>query len=816
MTEAHEDGKEPLQGELLEKTRSRAASVNEGTGFFRSAAAGAHTSLPSPASTWSAGEADLDEVEWKGELPEGAEVGDFKLLSILGHGGMGQVWEAEETTIQRRVALKLLHPHFELSDKGLERFEREAQAGGRLTHPGIVQIYSVGEADGRHYMAQELVEGSFTLADALNEFRQLDEIPDSYYARTAALFVRIGKALEHAHDQGVIHRDIKPSNLLISPDDQPKVADFGLAMMEDQLSLSRTGEFMGTPYYMSPEQAATRRMGIDHRTDVFSLGATFYEALTLIRPFNGDTSQQVFQQILLADPPNPREVRSRVPRDLAVICLKALEKMPEQRYLSMGAFVEDLERYLNELPILAKPPTTAQRAIKWVRRHPTKSAASAVAATAFIAVSGFWLRAKQAEAEAATALVEVEREREATAGALEIAKQERDRAVKAEGEAARDRDLAEQRAMELQQVSDFQARQLSDVDVEAIGETIRTMVQGRALAAGERVGRDPDVLAEEGAALEEMLSSADFTGLALGVLDQHVFQRALHESEGLGHQPLVRAQLLQTVANTRRNLGLLDRALEPQREALKIRREELGDDHAYTLASIHNLALLLCDQGMLNEAEPLTREAVEGYKRTLGDDHAYTLTSTNNLGLLLHDQGKYEEAEEMTWDALERSRNALGDEAVITWALIRSLGTLLHAQNKLGDAEPVLAQTLTYDREKLGDENRLTLGSITNLSSVLHAQGKLVEAEPLCREALAGYRKVLGDGHPHTLTSINLLALVLRDKGDLEEAEQLFREAFETRRRKMGEEHHETVKAGIMLDRILKQKDSQEPETAGD
>ncbi len=812
MTEAHEDGKSPEQGGLLEETRSRAASVNEGTGFFRSATAGARTSLPSPASTWSAGEADLDEVEWKGELPVGAVVGDFKLLSILGHGGMGQVWEAEDTTIQRRVALKLLHPHFELSDKGLERFEREAQAGGRLSHPGIVQIHSVGEADGRHYMAQELVEGSFTLADALNEFRQFDEIPESYYAKTATLFVRIGKALAHAHDQGVIHRDIKPSNLLIRPDDKPKVADFGLAIMEDQLSLSRTGEFMGTPYYMSPEQAATRRMGLDHRTDVFSLGATFYEALTLMRPFNGDTSQQVFQQILLADPPNPREVRSRVPRDLAVICLKALEKMPEQRYQTMDAFVEDLERYLNELPILAKPPTTAQRTVKWVRRHPTKSAASAVAATAFIAVSGFWWRANQAEAEAATALIEVEREREATSTALEIAKQERDRAVKAEEDAAKERDLAEQRAMELQQVSDFQARQLSDVDVEAIGETIRTMVQGRALAAGERVGRDPEILAEEGAALEEMLSSAD----ALGVLDQHVFQRALHESEGLGHQPLVRAQLLQTVANTRRNLGLLDRALKPQREALKIRRKELGNEHAYTLASIHNLACLLCDQGMLNEAEPLTREAVKGYRRTLGEDHVYTLTSTNNLVLLLHDQGKYEEAEEMTWDALERSRNSLGDQADITWALIRSLGTLLSAQDKHGDAEPVLAQTLTYDRDTLGNENRLTLSSISNLSSVLYAQGKLIEAEPLCREALAGYRKVLGDEHPHTLTSINLLAMVLRDREELEEAEQLFREAFETRRRKQGEEHHETVKAGIILDRLLKQKDSQESETAGD
>ncbi len=749
--------------------------------------------------------------ECQGELSAGAVVGDFKLVSLLGLGGMGQVWEAEESSIQRRVALKLLHPHFEVSSKVLERFEREAQAGGRLSHQGIVQIHSVGESDGRHYMAQELVDGSFTLADALNDFRQADELPEQYYQETAALFVQIGKALAHAHQNGVIHRDIKPSNLLIDTDDQPKVADFGLAMMEDQLSLSRTGEFMGTPFYMSPEQAATRRMGIDHRTDIFSLGATFYEALTLARPFNGDTSQQVFQQILLVDPPNPRELRSRVPRDLAVICLKALEKMPDQRYPAMELFVEDLERYISERPILAKPPTTMQMTVKWARRNPTKSVAGAVATMAFVAVSGFWWRANEAEKETETALVEVMKEKEATASALTIATRERDRAMNAEEAAAKERDVAEQRAMELQQVSEFQARQLSGVDVEAIGQTIRTMVQGRAQAAGERVGRDPDVLAEEGAALEELLSTADFTGLALGMLDQHVFERALQESETLGHQPLVRAQLLQTVANTRRNLGLMDRALEPQKEALQIRRRELGNEHGYTLASIHNLALLLCEQGKLGEAEPLTREAVKGYRFTLGEAHPYTLTSTNNLGLLLYDQGKLDEAEQLTREALELSRLEMGDDNPITLALIRSLGPLLHAQGKLDEAEPLLLETLEGDRSTLGDEHRLTLSSIGNMSMLLHDQGKIDKAEPLCREALEGYRKTLGDEHPHTLATINNLAFLLQNQGHFDEAEQLYREGLECRRRTLGDEHQETLKAERHLVTLLAEKSDSGP-----
>jgi len=311
----------------------------------------------------------------------------FRLIKLLGHGGMGEVWEAEELAIGRRVALKLLHPHIEFSSKGIERFEREAQAGGKLSHPGIVQVLSVGESDGRHYMAQELVSGSITLADSLAGYREEDELPGDYYQRIAVLFVRIGRALAHVHEQGVVHRDIKPSNILITPDDQPKVADFGLAMMEDSLSLSRTGEFMGTPFYMSPEQAATRRMGIDHRTDIFSLGATLYEALTLVRPFTGDTSQQVFQQILLIDPPDPKELRSRVPQDLATICLRALEKVPGKRYSTMASFVEDLERFLSNRPIMAKPPTAIQRAVKWSRRNPTKSVAGGTALLALVLVS---------------------------------------------------------------------------------------------------------------------------------------------------------------------------------------------------------------------------------------------------------------------------------------------------------------------------------------------------------------------------------------------------------------------------------------------
>jgi len=254
----------------------------------------------------SGGDEDIEEGE---ELPSGKVLGDFRIIREIGRGGMGVVYEAEQISLNRKVALKVLPPHLSFSEEGFEKavvkFRREAEAAGRQSHPGIVAIYAVGEHKGVHYIAQELVEGGKTLADFLFEFRQKPELSSSYYREVAELFAEIADAFQHAHDSGVAHRDVKPSNILLTPRGTPKVTDFGLAKVEDALALSRTGDFAGTPFYMSPEQAMSKRIGIDHRTDIFSLGATFYEALTFTRAFDGDTSQQVLEKITLFDPPDP-------------------------------------------------------------------------------------------------------------------------------------------------------------------------------------------------------------------------------------------------------------------------------------------------------------------------------------------------------------------------------------------------------------------------------------------------------------------------------------------------------------------------------
>ncbi|MFP6683058.1 MAG: serine/threonine-protein kinase, partial [Polyangiaceae bacterium] len=372
-----------------------------------------------------------------GPLSPGQRIGEFQLVKPLGRGGMGEVWEAEQASLSRRIALKLLLPG-RGGDRAIEFFEREARAGGRLSHPGIVAIHASGQDEGLHWIAMELVEGGCTLAHFLEDMRKLDELPDGYYPQVAGFVAEIADAVAAAHEAGVIHRDLKPLNVLIGEDDAPKVGDFGLARVVDELSLSMTGDFAGTYFYMSPEQVMARRMGIDYRSDIFSLGVMVYELLTLARPFQGDTTHQIAEQIVMHDPPDPRQIRSRVPAELAVICGKAMEKKPGDRYADMAELAADLRRHLNDEPILAKPPTMVQRTVKWLRRNPAKSVTGAIAAVALVAISLLWLRAEEATQTA----------RDATQTALQAkaaTEVQRDLALKAEATAQRNAELADRR-----------------------------------------------------------------------------------------------------------------------------------------------------------------------------------------------------------------------------------------------------------------------------------------------------------------------------------------------------------------------------------
>jgi len=323
-------------------------------------------------------------------LHEGQVISEYRLVKPIGQGGMGQVWEAEQVSLQRRVALKVIKPE-KVNERTLRLFAREARAGGRLSHPGIVTVYDQGEEEGIHWITMELIEGNWTLKNFIEQMSRLPQLPGDYYRQVALFIKKTGEALQAAHNAGVIHRDLKPQNILIAPNDQPKLTDFGLAKITDETAISHTGEFAGTYFYMSPEQITAGRIRIDHRTDIFSLGMILYELLALRRPFEGDTSHQVADQIVNYDPPDLRKLRSLIPGEIAVICNKAMEKGRERRYQSMAEFATDISSFLNNEPIVAQPPKPWRKSMKWIYRNLVVSVAVGVAFVFLLGFLGFVL-----------------------------------------------------------------------------------------------------------------------------------------------------------------------------------------------------------------------------------------------------------------------------------------------------------------------------------------------------------------------------------------------------------------------------------------
>jgi serine/threonine protein kinase len=378
-------------------------------------------------------------------------LGDFEIVREIGRGGMGVVYEARQVSLNRKVALKVLAAGPGFLPNSVQRFRREAEAAAKLHHTNIVPVYLTGEQDGTPFYAMELVEGP-SLDQVLRNLRQNSGgVPrptqpaasdpstptgpyfegsaepssasavtssalssDSQYFDTVArLIAEVADALDYAHKQGVIHRDMKPSNLLLTPGADPRatasgadgglrggrlsVNDFGLARLLEQPGMTLTGEFVGTPSYMSPEQIAAGRTPLDHRTDIYSLGATLYELLTLQRPFTGERRDEVLAQILYKDPKPPRKLNRKMPLDLETICLKALEKDPDRRYQTAGALAEDLRRYVNRFAIAARRAGPLTRLHKWVRRRPALSAALAGVVLLAGAVAFFAQRYRESE-----------------------------------------------------------------------------------------------------------------------------------------------------------------------------------------------------------------------------------------------------------------------------------------------------------------------------------------------------------------------------------------------------------------------------------
>jgi WD40 repeat protein/serine/threonine protein kinase len=354
------------------------------------------------------------------DLPTGV-LGDFRILREIGRGGMGVVYEAEQLTLDRRVALKILPLAGALDPKQLQRFKNEARAAAHLHHQHIVPVHGVGCERGIHYYAMQYVEGQ-TLAAVIRELRHragieergsktpadgatveergpenvtrpiaprsslLDPAHAAFFRTVATLGVQAAEALEHAHQEGVVHRDIKPANLLIDGAGNLWITDFGVARLQGDPGLTMSGDLLGTLRYMSPEQALGKGSVADPRTDLYSLGTTLYELLTLEPAVNGRDRQAVLRQIADEEPTRPRRLNKAIPAELETIVLKAMAKNPDERYVTAQEFADDLRRFLEDKPIRAKRPSLRQQAVKWTRRH--KTVVRAALAVFLLAVVG--------------------------------------------------------------------------------------------------------------------------------------------------------------------------------------------------------------------------------------------------------------------------------------------------------------------------------------------------------------------------------------------------------------------------------------------
>jgi serine/threonine protein kinase/Tfp pilus assembly protein PilF len=716
----------------------------------------------------------------------GKTIGRYKLLEKVGEGGCGVVYVAEQTEpVRRRVALKVIKLGMD-TRQVVARFEAERQALAMMDHPNIAKVLDAGATEnGRPFFVMELVRGI-----------KMTDYCDQNNLTTKArldLFIKVCQAIQHAHQKGIIHRDIKPSNILVTIHDSvavPKVIDFGIAKategrLTDATVYTQLHQFVGTPAYMSPEQAEMSGLDIDTRSDIYSLGVLLYELLTGSTPFDPyllvvsgiDSMRKTIREL---EPVRPStrlgalkgaELTTTAKRrsteiskllhqlkgDLDWIVMKCLEKDRSRRYETANGLAADLKRHLNFEPVVARPPSASYRFQKAFRRN--KLAFSAAGLVTLALVLGL--------VGTAYGLRKAFIARDGETAARLASQREAARAKTAEAQ-------VRARADELKTVSDFQAGMLSQIDVTEAGVKLMKDIRDRFAAAlaeakpplpeAERVRRTAE--------LETELRSVNATDTAATMIDETIIKPAIATiDKQFTNQPVVDASLRQTLAYLLyRQLGRYDEARPLLERALESRRRVLGEEDPDTLVSIDMMGILLQRQGKLAEAEPYFREALEKRRRVLGKEDPQTLISMSQMGVLLWDQGKLAEAEPYFREALEKMRRVLGEEHPYTLETIANLGTLLWDQGKLAEAEPYYRESVEKYRRLLGEEDGDTLTSIGNLGSLLQAQGKLAEAEPFLREVLEKHRRVLGEEHPYTLIWIDQMASLLLDQGRPAEA----------------------------------------------
>jgi eukaryotic-like serine/threonine-protein kinase len=688
----------------------------------------------------------------------GQYIDRYRLLQPLGEGGFGSVWMAEQREpVRRRVAVKIIKLGMD-TRQVIARFEAERQALAMMDHPAIAQVLDAGSTEsGRPYFAMELVKGA-PITDFCNRAR----LP---LRARLELFVDVCLAIQHAHQKGIIHRDIKPANVLVTEQDGralPKVIDFGIAKamhggLTQMTLFTEHRQVIGTPAYMSPEQAELSSADVDTRSDVYALGVVLYELLTGSTPFGarelgGKDFIEIARVIREVEPELPSSrigaldaglrtsggsgangrsgIADQLRGELDWIVMKCLDKDRERRYQTVGELVDDIRRHLRSEPVLAAPPSAGYRLRKFVRRHRGRViAASAVLLVLVLGLVGTGLGMAWALREKARA------------------------------------EFSEREATRLLGQAQEVKRLMSDMLVSVRPEVAR--------------GLDPTLMLQTLAATRERLD---------------------REAPS---DPLIEAELRQVMGSAYRHVAAYEDAERELRLAWEIRRRHQGQRHPETLESLASLASQIADSGRLEAGEAMQRQVWEGRRTHFGDVHPHTLASLMALASTLHGRGRLVDAERYYAKAVGDVEAIRDREPDLHLSALAGMAAVLRSQGRYSEAEPFVRQVLEWRRETLGEDHRDTLAAMTSLGGLLRYQRRFEETEPLYMEAMQGFRRLLGDAHPTTLNAINGVAGFLQEQGRLEEAEPYFREAAEGRRAVLGESHPATLRSQGNLGSLL-------------
>jgi eukaryotic-like serine/threonine-protein kinase len=711
-----------------------------------------------------------------------SHIGRYRIIRLIGEGGMGAVYQAEQEQPRRTVALKVIKSVW-ASPELVRRFEQESEALARLQHPGIAQVYEAGAADTESgpqpYFAMEFIHG-----------QTLCEYAAAHHLSTRArleIMVRICDAVQHAHQRGIIHRDLKPGNILVDETGQPKILDFGVARITDAdahaTRQTDLGQLIGTLAYMSPEQVLADPLELDTRSDVYALGVILYELLADRLPYTlSHKLHEALQTIREADPAPLSSISRNYRGDIETIVAKALEKDKTRRYNSAADLAADIRHYLDEEPIAARRPSTAYQLQKFGRRN--RALVAGVAAVFVVLVAGIvastW-QAVRANRAGQSALVERDRAlaAETKARAAEQATViERDRALNAEKIATNERNnalAAQRQAVQARNraVSEQQRANNEAATAKAVSDFLQKDLLAQASAnnqAGPNTKPDPDLKVR--AALD----------------------RAARRIQGkFEKQPLVEAAIRQTIANTYKDLGLYPDAQPHLERAVELRTREQGPEHPDTLTAMSDLADLYLDQGKFAAALALQTRVLQSRRRILGLEHPATLLSLGSVAIVYEKQGQWSQADAIQSQALEISQRVLGEEHSDTLQAMVGLAIIRFRERQLPQAEALDAKAVEILTRVHGEEHPETLEAMNNLAQVYYEEGKDAQAERLQSHTLEIRRRVLGEEHPDTLESMNNLAVIYKAEGKYAETEALHSRSWEIRRRVLGDEHPDTL-----------------------